>query len=108
MRPAPGYGGCLPQPDEGWSSAFAIGAPGSFVIYCEAGVRPDEERKSSSDPVYSEQMDPEMVESIRWEPEFGDRSLLWRSEIRPYNWFSSGYQPSSSTFERPSRREVSS
>jgi len=49
----------------------------------------------------------EMVESIRWEPDFGDRSLLWRSEIRPYNWFSSGYQVSSSTFERPSRRVVS-
>jgi hypothetical protein len=49
----------------------------------------------------------EMVESIRWEPDFGDRSLLWRSEIRPYNWFSSGYQISSSTFERPSRRVAS-
>ncbi len=56
----------------------------------------------------SEQLLQEMVESIRWEPDFGDRSLLWRSEIRPHNWFSSGYQSSSSSFERPSRSVISS
>lgn len=49
----------------------------------------------------------EMVESIHWEPGLGDRALLWREEIRPASWFSSGYQNANGCFERPSRLGIS-
>jgi hypothetical protein len=40
VRAAPGQGemGFLPGPDEGWSSAFPIDAPGTFVVFCEQGI----------------------------------------------------------------------
>ncbi|EOD25324.1 hypothetical protein EMIHUDRAFT_237857 [Emiliania huxleyi CCMP1516] len=45
VRPAPGQGerGFVPGPDEGWSSAFPIDAPGSFLVFCWQGVPPEEE-----------------------------------------------------------------
>jgi len=40
VRAAPGQGesGFLPGPSEGWSSAFPIDAPGTFVVFCEQGI----------------------------------------------------------------------